>query len=521
NSLLQASTSTNTAHSLATTQSIIQNISLPANNNVTKLNSINNNQDFNKKNKDLYTQLLDSINIIKDDDINANGKRNGVSKTNESRSKELAEKKKRRSAATMRCRERKKNQLQKKEQYIKYLENQILFLNGSILHMSNEITWLRRSFLDQYGEQSLKNIYLKNGFKDVNLNTVLYPGSNGGDFPDFNSTNPTNLLSQELSLNNINLGNHQDLQNREHNKQEEKGSSYHQNQTSSLHTSSLESTVFLNSLSPHEDINKNHTLTTTPVQTSHSTNSSANSNSKSFTNNINKTSHVSSTTTNCNSLSTTAIPESLSNQNQNQNQNQKNIIDQLDMETLTQFAKLSNEQRDVLLKILEKQQELSQQQKSKPIASSSSHQSQNINVSLASSPPSSRNFINIANDEETINHYSKPQSSLLNLESVSTSVPATSTITHFNNLTTNSIYNTYHSQSINSISFQNTSLPPSTSNNITTTTSELLNSLSSTAQNSPEKDKSSNDIPTSNISNPTTTTQQDNYIDLENLIYYI
>jgi len=432
----------------------------------------------------------------------------------------------------MRCRERKKNQLQKKEQYIKYLENQILFLNGSILHMSNEITWLRRSFLDQYGEQSLKNIYLKNGFKNVNLNNVLYPGANGVDFPDFNPTNSSNLFSQGLSLNNINLGDH------EHNKQENKNH-HHQNPTSSsnIHTSSLESTVFLNSLTSHDSVNKNNALTTTPVQSSNSNTSlnlSLNSSTKSssipnsnigsnflssFTNNTPQIS--SATTTSFNSISSTAIPESLSDQKQSK----KNIFNQLDIDTLNQFASLSKEQRDILLKILEKQQELSQPQKSKPITTSSSLQSQDISVSLPPPlPPSSqasRNFINIANDEENINHYSKPQNSLLNLESVSTSVPTTDTINHFHDITTNSIFNSFHSQSLNSISFQNTSLPPSNPNNLTTTTSELLTTLSSNVHNSPEKGKSSDNIPTSNTSNPTTTTQQDDYINLENLIYYI
>jgi len=485
---------------------LIHNITSPLNNE-NPLNSINQPISLDKlnpndgdtiddrKGKDLYTQLLNSVNSNKRKNTKEIDTSTIIKKTNESHNLEIADKKKRRSAATMRCRERKKNQLQKKEQYIKYLENQILFLNGSILHMSNEINWLRRSFLDQYGEQSLKNIYMKNGFKNVNLSSVLYPG---GSTPSPSFTNAS-MLSPEISS----PGSH----------------TSHSPEIPETNLAFDPNTSFLPPISSTTGSSPSHSLlsnfspvTATTSLTSKDSNLKTSApvsavNTQTMTSLLQKrandTGGISSSS---NFLSSFSAPTGvvapsqpvISELPKTTSIEQNEIFKHLDMETLNEFASLSKEQRDVLLKILEKQQELSAPPSPKPTATVTS-------VSVLSTPPpppQSRNYINIANDLEA-NNLSKQPNSLLNL------APTTTTNAHpFNLLSID------HSQNdLNSLSFHTTSMGvtttqpsissaslPSTSNQalaLTTTTSEL------------------NIIPT------TTSPSSEEYINLENLIYYI
>jgi len=593
NSLLQNSSSNiDTTSSLATTHALIPNVSSLNNNNIQNIHNINNinsnnsnkinntlspinnpvspinfnlpleksNNTINsinngKKNKDLYSQLLDSINVNKskaDKEMKEIDSYTILSKIND-RSKEIADKKKRRSAATMRCRERKKNQLQKKEQYIKYLENQILFLNGSILHMSNEITWLRRSFLDQYGEQSLKNIYMKNGFKDINLNNVLYPGTSSFDTSTFTNTS---MLSPDLTLS------------------PGSGDSQNQEQTSSpeLHQN-------MGFLSPSQSSIKNianvngsntATITSTAEDSANIHSTSINSDSREINNNNNNNNknnnniNINNSTTSIITTSTATTTDtnypgnnsSLLSNNKTISTNtetnitklpvdtsdsyinQKDIFNQLDIETLNEFASLSKEQRDIILKILEKKQ----------IHSNSSKTSE-----MGKAQPPTRDYINIANDVENSNHLSKQPASLLNLvptTSTATSIGLNNSSSHYNSLTTN-ILDTFNNNDLQTISsFHSTtsmtvasSLPssssstiPHTSSDITkgnlflttssssntnavglsTTTSDLLKSIN-TQNSSPNVN-----APTSSIL-PTSTanSQNSDYINLENLIYYI
>ncbi|KAG4102247.1 hypothetical protein H8356DRAFT_1381564 [Neocallimastix lanati (nom. inval.)] len=578
NGLLQVSSSNMniTPPSMTTTPNF--SLSTHLNNN-TKLNNANsidfnlpldksiingNEDDASKKNKDLYSQLLNSMGSSNTSPPPPpkvkSGKREMkvvdsttiLSKVND-RSKEIAEKKKRRSAATMRCRERKKNQLQKKEQYIKYLENQILFLNGSILHMSNEITWLRRSFLDQYGEQSLKNIYLKNGFKNVNFDSVMYSGSS--PFSPSTFTN-TSMLSPDLTLS---PGSGQE-QNQDHNQGSDQDSS------------------FLTPASPSSLKNISSTSTTDTVTTTTKKRSTKTTATDSIVIGDDDDTHGSSTTrrrenhshfmagaTPTSTNSNTGVRSHRSGQEDNSNSgflrtyqptptstldqsspsvssldnvetlsSQKDLFSQLDMETLNEFTRLSKEQREILLKILERQQIGNTKDNPAP-------------------PPPQRNYINIAANDEEVNGgnsrmISKPSSSLLNFDPASTAANTN----QFNSLSPN-LLQSLNQQDLQTISFRSSSmtLPSSSavsgpSSSVTTTTkdqifltpsshtantnslnlttsSDLLTSLNAqnNLQNSnPVSSTISKDSTTSGI--PTSTNTQDSeYINLENLIYYI
>jgi len=494
-----------TPQTIGSTHHLMPNISSPLNNE-NPLNSINsqplsfdksypNGGDIinNKNGKDLYTQLLNSVNSNKRKNAKEVDPSTIIKKTNENHNIEIADKKKRRSAATMRCRERKKNQLQKKEQYIKYLENQILFLNGSILHMSNEINWLRRSFLDQYGEQSLKNIYMKNGFKNVNLNSVLYPG---GSTPSPSFTN-TSMLSPEISSPGSHTSHSPELP--ESNLAFDPNSSFLP-PISSTTGSSPSHSLFSNFSSvtaPTSLASKNDNIKTSSAPVSTVNTQPMNSLLQKSTNDAGGISSSSNFLTSYSAPTNVVAPTQpiISELPKTTSIEQNEIFKHLDMETLNEFSNLTKEQRDVLLKILEKQQELSTPSSPKPTATVTS-------VPVLTSTPPSRNYINIASDLETTN-LSKPPDSLLNL------TPTTTTNAHpFNLLSIDQ-----HQNDLNSLSFHTTSMGvtttqpsisstslPSTTNQtltITTTTSELANII------------------------PTSSPASDEYINLENLIYYI
>ncbi|KAL6590669.1 hypothetical protein U3516DRAFT_819112 [Neocallimastix sp. 'constans'] len=510
NSFINASISNmGTTPSLATTQTFIPNLTTPLNNN--KLNnntnvlefnqgkskSISNNNN-NKKSKDLYTQLLDTINSKKYKNEKSNNAKDIntasiLGKVND-RSKEIADKKKRRSAATMRCREKKKNQLQKKEQYIKYLENQILFLNGSILHMSNEITWLRRSFLDQYGEQSLKNIYLKNGFKDVNFNNVVFPGSTPNPFgpPPFQNSS---MLSPDLTLSpgscqgeNQNQGSDLEQEHYLEGDQEQSPSPLHQqphHQESSFISPAVSNAIRENQNDQDlmkMDINTSTTTTSTITATP-----------------LNSFNTVASTltVTQPNLSSVNTITKSFPNQ--------KELFSQLDMETLNEFTKLSKEQRDVILKILEKQQEKQNHH----------HQSSQVNHQdrQGGHQDATTVSLNHTNDFNSLspnilNSFNNPDLQTISFPSssiaVATSHPSSTTLPTSTTANKDNIFMAIpHSTSTNSI-------------NLTTTTSDLLASLN--AQSTTSKDTPSNLISTSSSN---ANNQNSDYINLDNLIYYI
>jgi len=508
NNLLEASTSNaNTTHTIATSQGFMNNIPTPMSSepklNTSTLSPIDyqmtmddDNKVSDNKNKDLYSQLLNSINTGKGKASKAADTAAILSKTNDSRNREIAEKKKRRSAATMRCRERKKNQLQKKEQYIKYLENQILFLNGSILHMSNEIHWLRRSFLDQYGEQSLKNIYMKNGFKDVNFSNILYPGSS----PSPSSFASSNLLSPDMSINgspNLNA-----------------------DQSPKQKSSPLlpQQSPFLTPVSSAGASNTNSILSSFSPPPSTGNKSSKNTSTSSITPSQNMASLIQKSPTSqassdmstnfIGSYNTSSQPSSSNVNDKNNTATASDLFNHLDMETLNEFANLTKEQREVLLKILEKQKELSND---KPEESS---------VPSASS----RNFMNIAHDHESQSELSKPSNSLLNIVSSSNNTPVSGT--SFHPLTSNLINTFNGQQDINSLSFHSSSMAQTSSVPVSTLQTSQPNALSlSTANNSlltsfntqtnVEKETSTNIITT------TADTQNTDYINLDNLIYYI
>jgi hypothetical protein len=618
NSFINASISNmGTTPSLATTQTFIPNLTTPLNNN--KLNnntnvlefnqgkskSISNNNN-NKKSKDLYTQLLDTINSKKYKNEKSNNAKDIntasiLGKVND-RSKEIADKKKRRSAATMRCREKKKNQLQKKEQYIKYLENQILFLNGSILHMSNEITWLRRSFLDQYGEQSLKNIYLKNGFKDVNFNNVVFPGSTPNPFgpPPFQNSS---MLSPDLTLSpgscqgeNQNQGSDLEQEHYLEGDQEQSPSPLHQQ------PHHQESSFISPAVSPSSIKSITSTTTATSATNNtiivHSGRSNAireNQNDQDLMKmdiNTSTTTTSTITATPLNSFNTVASTLTVTQPNLSSVNtitksfpNQKELFSQLDMETLNEFTKLSKEQRDVILKILEKQQEKqnhhhqssqvnhqdrqgghqdgqsdsknndnnrnSDNNNNNNNTNTNNNNNNNNNKNVIPPPSLQRNYINIANDDDHQNNpLSKPPTSLLNLipSSTTTTTATTVSLNHtndFNSLSPN-ILNSFNNPDLQTISFpsssiavatshpSSTTLPTSTtankdnifmaiphststnSINLTTTTSDLLASLN--AQSTTSKDTPSNLISTSSSN---ANNQNSDYINLDNLIYYI
>jgi len=481
NGLLQAITTSNTTpQTITSTQHLIHNINNTLNNDINnqpisidKMGPNDEDKIGTKKGKDLYTQLLDSVNSNKRKNIKETETDAILSKTNESRNKEIVDKKKRRSAATMRCRERKKNQLQKKEQYIKYLENQILFLNGSILHMSNEITWLRKSFLDQYGEQSLKNIYMKNGFKNVNFNNILYPN---GSTPSPSSFGTSNLLSPEMSINNSPIS-----QISHSPELLEKPNLTFEPQASST-IGPTTSHALLSNFSPvtndtHLDRNnslKTSSATASTNQTHALTNGDASSGS--------------------NYLSSYSAPTSIIAHPSTTSTEQNDLFKHLDMETLNEFANLSKEQREVLLKILEKQQELSTP--SSPKITSTVTPSP---VTTPASAPhsSTKNYMNIANDLDN-NDISKPPNSLLNLAST-----ATTNAHQFNLL---SLDNPQHE--LDSLTFHSTTQPSITTSSLSTSTNNAL-TMTTTAS------ELTNIIPT------TTTASSNDYINLENLIYYI
>ncbi|KAG4095048.1 hypothetical protein H8356DRAFT_1293301 [Neocallimastix lanati (nom. inval.)] len=510
NSFINASISNmGTTPSLATTQTFIPNLTTPLNNN--KLNNNTNvlefnqgksksigNNNNNKKSKDLYTQLLDTINSKKYKNEKSNNAKDIntaaiLGKVND-RSKEIADKKKRRSAATMRCREKKKNQLQKKEQYIKYLENQILFLNGSILHMSNEITWLRRSFLDQYGEQSLKNIYLKNGFKDVNFNNVVFPGSTPNPFgpPPFQNSS---MLSPDLTLSpgscqgeNQNQGSDLEQEHYLEGDQEQSPSPLHQqphHQESAFISPAVSNAIRENQNDQDlmkMDINTSTTTTSTITATP-----------------LNSFNTVASTltVTQPNLSSVNTITKSFPNQ--------KELFSQLDMETLNEFTKLSKEQRDVILKILEKQQE---KQNHHHQSSQVNHQDRQGDHQDATTV--SLNHTNDFNSlsPNILNSFNNPDLQTISFPSssiaVATSHPSSTTLPTSTTANKDNIFMAIpHSTSTNSI-------------NLTTTTSDLLASLN--AQSTTSKDTPSNLISTSSSN---ANNQNSDYINLDNLIYYI
>jgi hypothetical protein len=467
--LLQASTSNTTTHSIATSQGYMNNISTPINYQLT----LDNKNAENNENKDLYSQLINTINNNNNNNVKKSNKESDaiLSKTNDSRSKEIAEKKKRRSAATMRCRERKRNQLQKKEQYIKYLENQILFLNGSILHMSNEIHWLRRSFLDQYGEQSLKNIYMKNGFKDVNLSNIIYPGSS----PSPSSFANSNYLSPSMSINGSpNLS---------------AGQSPEQNKSSPLLP---QQSPFLTPISSNDASNTNSLLSNYSPPPSSGSNVSKNTTTSSVTPQtiaslLQKNPHSNiSSNMNANYIGSYNNPSHPTPSVQSSTADDKNasnattandLINHLDMETLNEFANLTKEQRDVLLKILEKQKELSNE---KPEESSVPS-------------VSSRNFINIDHDHESQSELSKPSNSLLNIVS-SNSITPNSTAS-FHSLSSNLLNTINGQQNINNLSFNSSSMAmASSTSSVPVTSTNLLNTFNT--QTTTEKETSANIITT-------------------------
>jgi len=552
NVLLQGSSSNvnTTPPTMTTTPNFVPDLSTPLNNH-TKLNNtnsidfnlpmeksiINGNDDATKKDKDLYSQLLDSINSNTPKVVKS-GKRamkevnstTILSKVND-RSKEIAEKKKRRSAATMRCRERKKNQLQKKEQYIKYLENQILFLNGSILHMSNEITWLRRSFLDQYGEQSLKNIYLKNGFKDVNLNSVIYSGSS--PFTSSTFTN-TSMLSPDLTLS---PGSGEDQnQGSDHDSSFLSPASPSSLKNISSNTTTTDSTVVGGDHHGPKGRKENHDLIVATPTTNSNTGERTTQEDSSNSGFLHSFQPTPTSTISQPSPSVSSLD------NVESYPSQKDIFSQLDIETLNEFTSLSKEQRDILLKILERQQIGNTKDNPAP-------------------PPPQRNYINIANDDgddENIGRdgriISKQPSSLLNLVPTSSGTATPTNTNQFNSLSPN-LLQSLNPQNLQTISFRSSSMThpsssavaiPSPSATTTakdqifltpssqtantnglslTTTSDLLTSFnaqsniqnSSTPSSTTSKDTTSNVIPTSNNTN----NQDSDYINLENLIYYI
>ncbi|OUM59510.1 hypothetical protein PIROE2DRAFT_63733 [Piromyces sp. E2] len=549
NNLLQASTSNaNTTHSIAASQAYMNSISSPMNTdpklNTSALNPMDfqltnnppNNNSGNDKNRDLYSQLLNSINTT-----TGKGKPNKekestaiLSKTNDSRNREIAEKKKRRSAATMRCRERKKNQLQKKEQYIKYLENQILFLNGSILHMSNEITWLRRSFLDQYGEQSLKNIYMKNGFKDVNFSNILYPGSS----PSPSSFASSNLLSPDMSLNgspSMNAG-----QSPEQNKSSPLLPQPSPFLTPPSSTTTGPSNPTTNSLlthySPSPSSNgtgsKNSTTSSVSPQTMASllqknpTPHASLDMSNGFMGSYNASSHPTTATTTTASSTTARVNDNNKSVGSGRNTTASDLFNHLDMETLNEFANLTKEQRDVLLKILEKQKELGGD---KPEEEGEEEEEGEGRPEPVVPPPTSRNFINIAHDHDSQSELSKPANSLLNLVSGSNTTPIQSTITPsttFNPLTSTLLNPFNGQQDIGRLSFHSNSMAVAASHASSVPVSSLQTSQShSLALHSNTTSLlSSFTTPTTTEKGTTTTTTNtpnSDYIDLENLIYYI
>eukprot|EP00833_Pecoramyces_ruminatium_P006011 jgi/Orpsp1_1/1180043/evm.model.c7180000071944.1 len=541
-------------------QSINFNLPLEKiNNTISNTNTINNSFGNDKNNKDLYSQLLDSINSKKGETLTKEKEVNSTTilgKVND-RSKEIADKKKRRSAATMRCRERKKNQLQKKEQYIKYLENQILFLNGSILHMSNEITWLRRSFLDQYGEQSLKNIYMKNGFKDINFNNVLYPGSS--PFSSSTFTN-TSMLSPDMTLSPTSGQGH----NQGSDQEQEMELDQDQSPSPNIH----QNTAFLSPISQSSLKNINNTISsnTSTINTTTTTTTTNNNNNNTNTNTIHpviSNSNDIGTNINSNKNSTTSViptptTKTTTNNYPDKNSNllsslktnttterntstdytpvhentstsyadQKDIFSQLDIETLNEFANLTKEQRDVILKILEKQQIHTNDKTSETETVTPTHSS------------TSRNYINIANDVESIDHLSKQHDSLLNLvptSSTATTLGLNSSSSQFNSLTTNML-NTFNNHGMQTLSsYQSTSMIVDSSHPSTTSPS-LPNSTNITNNNlliTTSKSSNTNDIILSSTApdllnsttavNETTTANNQNsdYINLDNLIYYI
>ncbi|ORX40379.1 hypothetical protein BCR36DRAFT_588181 [Piromyces finnis] len=506
NNILQTSTSnTNT-----TTQELMNSIISTSIGNNSKLNTSlnqmsfqigldNNDKGSNDKGNDLYSQLLNSINSGK-----KNSKKESdtiYSKTNDCRNKEIAEKKKRRSAATMRCRERKKNQLQKKEQYIKYLENQNLFLNGSILHMKNEINWLRRSFLDQYGEQSLKNIYMKNGFKDVNFNNILYPGS---------TSSPTSFTSSTTMMSpNLNMNGNSNVNIDQSPKQSKSCTLLPQDSTFLTPTSSAPTNTnnilsrYSPPLSSNEKITNNITNTSVSpqkipslIQKSPISCNSTNVNSK----------FISS-----NNLTSQPTFSNLNNKTVINNTSVNDLFNHLDMTTLNEFANLSKEQRDVLLKILEKQRELYNDERSEELSVTSA---------------SSRNFINIAHNNESQSQLSKPPNSLLNLVPTNNSITNPTDTTQFNPLLTSNLLNTFNRHNgINSLSFNSNSIAVSASQTSNGQVPSLQTSITLSNSNpnllTSFNEQTKKETPSNIITTTNADSQNSNYINLENLIYYI
>jgi len=330
--------------------------------------------------------------------------------------------------------------------------------------MSNEITWLRRSFLDQYGEQSLKEIYMKNGMKDVNFSNLLYPGSS----PSPSSFGNSNLLSPEPSLHSspgLSPGKNLDNKNSPLLPQ-------HTQYMTPVSSTGTSNTSLISHYSPP--------LSTNGSKDSKSSTSSLvqpQSSSDMIIGSFPTASPSTTTVTPSSNTSTTSNPTA------------SDLFQHLDIATLNEFANLSKEQRDVLLKILEKQKELSSEKDEEPVP-----------------PAASRNFINIAHDQE---------SQLQNFVPNNTSTTAGPNISSFNLIPSFNGQNdlqglSFHSNSMAVAASHPSSLPLQTSQSIPLT----LNTFN--AQPTTEKDN-----PQTVITTTTTDTQNAEYINLENLIYYI
>ena len=368
-----------------------------SNNNIP---SINNQTKSNKskggKSNNLYTQILNSINTNTNiNTLKETQSSSLLSKTNDSRNKEIADKKKRRSAATMRCREKKRNQFQKKEQYINYLKNHVLFLDGLISHMGNEINWLRKSYIAQHGEQSLRDVYIENGLKNVDFNAfpgsvsltssslLVNPLNQNSNFKPSTSTNLPLNTSNIISSPSLQLNKNDDISKLANIPLNINSPSLVQSDATPQNTINLDinnsgfDKASLNSMTPSKEI------LPTPSQSI----------------------PTSSTTT-------TKAPDA------NQNLN-----------FLNGFLNLSKEQRDLLINFLKKQDQVQK-------------------------PESSNDFVNISENNIDATNFTKHNSLLSTIQNNSTT--ATTTAAQLSSLQQNLLNTLNQHQNLQSINFSNT-----------------------------------------------------------------
>ncbi|OUM67994.1 hypothetical protein PIROE2DRAFT_58390 [Piromyces sp. E2] len=454
-----------------------------SNNNIPSLNDKSKtSRNKGGKSNNLYTQILNSINsntgIHSTKELNSSSL---LSKTNDSRSKEIADKKKRRSAATMRCREKKRNQFQKKEQYINYLKNHVLFLDGLISHIGNEINWLRKSYITQHGEQSLKEVYIENGLKNVDFS--VFPGSVSLTSSSL-LVNPLNQevnlkppppslpLSSTLSLNSPNIMPAPSLQI---NKQDDtsKLSNIPFNVNSpSLEQSSLDLNINSN---PYNTVSLSALAAATATATTKEVIPTPTIPPPS----IPPPSTATNDTTNTNTTTTTTTKSLDSSQN---------------MSFLNGFLNLSKEQRDLLINFLKKQDQVQ-----KPTTSSTS----NSFVNLSSS--------NITASDPPPNFSSKPNSLL---GSIQNAAPVTTTSESQLSSLQQNLLNTLNQHStLSSLYFNNSSMAAVASHSTESaqpSTTDLSNPITPSTINTTN---------TNTTTEPTTTTTS--IKNLDKVIYYI